>query len=264
MTKKTKTPTQGTLIDTVEGPMDAKTYFKVLEQGVTFRSEKDRASRAEGLRDLMNNIQGGDDSLKKRRKKELNQMRGGESKTSGDLFEDYIEKEARRMWPAMTLLRIPAKYEHWRPSGHLRKSIEARYPKKAKRTRIFLSIPDKSVWVDFIAMWPGGIAHFDAKFSRDAKNAWSFGPSVSGHQMEKMMKTHKLGHPSFFFLRREIPETMRTEDYIIPVTEEGLPFKNKSSITYAKIAQYKMPRGRTWRDAVDNWSQYLKTQWSSL
>ena len=120
-------------------------------------------------------------------------------------------------------------------------------------------VPDKSTWVDFIAEWAGPSVHFDAKSTTG--DSWHIDERLKTYQGEILKRQHARGKVTFVYVRHR--KSMGFDDYVIPYTQEGLPFSNKSSIVWSKIEEWKMPRGQCWFDAVLVWDGYLKEGWKA-
>jgi len=195
-------------------------------------------------------------------KAKKNSARSRKAKKSGDVLEEVILQEASAILPHVDLVFVPPRMKIWSPP---KGSAAARELQKSRRRgRTFLAVHQQSTWVDFIALWEGGTASFDAK-STVSPSSWGFGDrGIAPHQHEILQKQAAKGKCAFIYLRHTITAENRYEDYIIPYLVTGFPFDNKSSIAFSKLQQWKMPRNYTWWHACKHWSAYCAGGWSAI
>lgn len=196
--------------------------------------------------------------------------RNKRNKREGDSLEDYIRDEARRLLPNVNLIFVPPRWKTWRvkPDGNpnsMKTQLAGLLKKLWPNIRsIFIARPDGSTWVDFIALWEGGSAHFDTKHTRTTKSAWTFGRQVESHQMEILKDQHVKGNAAFVYLRHHKGPSEGSSDYVIPVIETGLPFETKSQVQWKAMEKYKVPKDAIWFDSMHNWDAFIEQGWSSI
>jgi hypothetical protein len=194
-------------------------------------------------------------------------IRNKENKRQGDALEDFLIRQANvEIGPdTLDLIYIPQRFKFWMPrTPQLIGALRRAYPRTAKMFRIFIARPLASTWVDFVGIWPGGDAHFDAKHTRSSAKSWRFGSQVETHQMTVLIRQHKKGKPSFIYLRHQPPPGLAYKDYVIPVVDKGIAVRNKTQVKWEKLSSWQVPKGKTWLDAAMAWDKYLEGGWSSL
>jgi len=187
------------------------------------------------------------------------------AQSRGQALEDWLLAHARQFLPQLDLIYVPARFRVWVPHKFpgLMKALQRAYPWIA---RVFVAKPEASTWVDFVAIYRGGSAHFDAK-TTDAKTAWTFAsadrPVIKSHQHDILVRQAELGNPTFIYLRAV--RNHGWDDYVIPYSADGLPFANKGSIALKKLEKWRIPHERHhWFEAVQAWDVYLELGWEGV
>ncbi len=168
---------------------------------------------------------------------------GAQSVRQGQRLEDWLLAQSQFLVEEVDLIYVPPRLQICGQEGAFLRCV-----------------PVASTWVDFMALWKGGSAHFEAK-STTCKS-WQFDERLLGHQGEILKRQARKGKVTFVFVRHCDPH--HPADYVVPFTEEGLPFSNKRSIVWHRLEAWKVPQGRCWFDAALVWDAYCTEGWAAV
>jgi len=116
---------------------------------------------------------------------------------------------------------------------------------------------------DFLGWIVGGHAlYIEAKATATNAHRWRPDERLKTYQLPWLIEAAGQGVICAVYLRHN------STDYLIPVTQSGLPF-TATSVLWEGLVKWAIPRGRPWMDAIMDkdgtfirWGRYLEHGWA--